>query len=413
MTSLRNFAALALLLAAGACTDAFVVNVPQWPNGGSLDQTRALTSPEMDSIEGVYVVTKGNSAFGDTVVLRWNGAYLAVYAGVHTAYMVMQSGATYDTTAGDSVIYSQGYWRYQNAENTGLVSFTTPLHRLGSFTITGAFGNGGALPSSPVTFTFLRPISAAAKGKRFYIISHHGSGGAPELLPASENSVEIIKIIERFGANGIEVDTRPTKDSIPILYHDNTLNPRLVQKGPLEGPVENYTFAQLSQYVRLVRGERIPTLKAALDSIITSTNMEFVYVDLKPSTIDFLPEIVAVQAEALAKADSLGRNVQIYLALTTDTLVTRFLTLPKFDSIPTLCELSLAQLAEANSLVWSPRFTEGIPTSDINMLHGENKQAITWTVNADQFLQTFISEGLLDGVLTDYPTLAAYYFWKQ
>ena len=97
--SLRRFSVLALGVALSACTDPFVVNVPQWPNGGNLAGTRALTSGEKDSLEGVYVVTQANGQFGDTLVLKWNGDYLAVYAGVHTAYMLLQAGATYDTRA--------------------------------------------------------------------------------------------------------------------------------------------------------------------------------------------------------------------------------------------------------------------------------------------------------------------------
>lgn len=411
----RLLASLAFAAALGGCVDSYVVTEPQWPNGGSLGTTRPLTSGEKQSLEGIYVVTQGNSTFGDTLVLKWNGNYLGVYAGVHVAYMIMQAGATYDATAGDSTIYLQGNWRWQNGEKIGLSQASTLLHTPSgtSLVFNGAIGSGDAIPTSPVKFTFLRPITPALLTKRFYIMNHHGSGGTPTLMPASENSVQITKIIEQYGANSIEIDTRPTKDTIPVMYHDNTLNPRLVQKGPLEGPVENYTFAQLEQYVRLIHGEKIPTLAAMLDTIITATNLEFVYVDLKPTTISYLPVFVQVQQAAIAKAALLGRNVQIYLALTSDTLAQQFMTLPGYQSIPTICERDTTFLRELNSAVWSPVYTQGITNQTIDYLHGQGRQVITWTVDASNYLEQYITQTNIDGIDTDYTTLAAYYFWKQ
>ena len=412
-SAFRRSIVLALAAALAACTEPFAATVPQWPNGGSLSGTRTLTAAEKQSLEGVYVVTEGSSQFGDTLVLKWNGEYLSVYAGVHTAYMILQAGATLDSTTGDSTILVQGYWGYISTAATGLAQIVTPLHPSSGITFTGAFGSGDAIPQNVMTFRFLRPIGPTALSRTFYRISHHGSGGSPELLPASENTVEIAKIIERFGANGIEVDTRPTKDSIPVLFHDGAMTPRLTQKGSLEGPVENYTYAQLYQFVRLMHGERIPTLAAFLDTVIVATNLEFIYVDMKSTNVGFIPKIVAVQQAAIAKAASLGRNVKIYLAVTTDDELNEFITLPNYQDIPTICELSIDDVEQLNSQVWSPQSTQNIPQSDIDLLHGQGKLAITWTVNVDNFLQEIISAGQLDGVLTDYLPLASYHFYKQ
>ena len=411
--ALRWATLLALGAALTACTEPFTAAVPQWPNGGNLSGARTLTAGERQSLEGVYVVTDGSGQFGDTLVLKWNGEYLSVYAGIRTAYMILQAGATLDSASGDSTILVQGYWGYISTAATGLAQLTTPLHPSAGVTLSGVFGSGNAIPSNGMTLRFLRPISAAVLAKTFYLISHHGSGGAPQLLPASENTVEIAKIIERYGANGIEVDTRPSKDSIPVLFHDAAMSPRLTQKGSLEGPVENYTFAQLERYVRLIQGERIPSLAAFLDTVIVATNLQFVYVDMKSTSVGFLPQLVQVQQAAIAKAALLNRNVHIYLAITTDDELTKFITLPGYQAIPTICELSIDQLAQANSQVWSPASNEQIPVSDIDMLHAQGKLAITWTVNSDAFLQQIIDAGQLDGVLTDYLPLASYHFYKQ
>ena len=409
----RWLTVLALGAALSACTEQFAATVPQWPNGGSLSGTRALTAGERQSIEGVYVVTQGNSQFGDTLVLKWKGDYLGVYAGIHTAYMIMQAGATFDSAAGDSTILVQGYWGYMSTGATGLAQMTAPLHPLSGIAFGGAYGNGSEAPGHGMTLRFLRAFDPAVLAQTYYLVSHHGSGGAPTLMPASENTSEVAKFVERFGANGIEVDTRPTKDSIPVLFHDAAMSPRLTQKGSLEGPVENYTFAQLETFVTLLHGERIPSLAAFLDTVIVATNIQFVYVDLKPTTVNFLPIIVQVQQAAIAKAASLHRNVHIYLAITSDDILNKFITLPGYQNIPTICELSIEDLETLNSQVWSPQSNQQIPLSDIEMLHAQGKLAITWTVDVNDYLQQFIEQGHLDGLLTDYLSLAAYYYYKQ
>jgi glycerophosphoryl diester phosphodiesterase len=414
MNIAARLAAFAVGAALAACSEPFAATVPQWPNGGSLSGTRALTSGEKQALEGIYVVTQGSGQFGDTLVLKWNGEFLSVFAGVHTTYMILQAGATVDSATGDSTILVQGYWGDISTATTGLAEMTTVLHPTpAGIVVDGAFGNGGAVPQNGVSFRFLRPISPAVLSRTFYRISHHGSGGSPELLPASENTVEIAKIIERYGANGIEVDTRPTKDSIPVLFHDAAMSTRLTQKGSLEGPVENYTYAQLYRHVTLLHGEHIPTLAAFLDTVIVATDLEFIYVDMKSTAVDFLPQFVQVLQAALTQADALHRHVHIYLAVTSDDMLAKFITLPNYQNIPTICELSIDQLEQLNAQVWSPQSTQAIPQSDIDMLHAQGKLAITWTVNVDSYLQQYISAGQLDGILTDHLPLASYYFYTQ
>lgn len=407
MTSGRLLAALVLGAALTACDNTLDVVVPLWPNGGNLAGTAALTAPQQQSLEGVWAVEQGNAEFGDTLVLKWNGSYLGIYAGTHIAYMVMQAGSTAST------IEIEGYWHFAGTEQTGLAQFSTPLPGAATLRLTGAFGQGGALPSQPLVVRYLRPIAPALLATPYYIISHHGSGGTPTILPASENSVEIAKIIERYGANAIEPDVRISKDGIPFLYHDNGLNWRLTQKGGLVGPSEDYTFAQLQAGVRLLHGEQIPSLAAFLDTVVTATTLQFVYVDMKPSSVNGMAAIVAVQQAALAKAASLGRTVHIYLAITSDDVLTAFLAQPGYQNIPTICELGIDILQQANSAVWSPRFTQAIPAEDIATLHSQGKLAITWTVNIPNFVQQFVEDSGLDGILSDYPGLVAYYYYKQ
>lgn len=183
----------------------------------------------------------------------------------------------------------------------------------------------------------------------------------------------------------------------------NSLNLRLTQRGPLVGPAENFTFAQLETSVRLLHGEKIPSLEQFLDAVVTQTTLKFVYVDCKPTIAPHLATVAAIQQAALAKASSLGRDVQIYLAITTDDILNEFVALHGYRDIPTICELGTDKLEQANSHVWSPRWTNGTPSAEIAALHGEGRIVITWTVNVPSFIEAYAREGGFDGMLSDYP----------
>jgi glycerophosphoryl diester phosphodiesterase len=419
--TLKKFKALAFVSACilfGSCSNDNSIIFPEWPGGGFLTQTRPVPDDAKKKIEGVYAVDDGSGDFGDTLVLHWNGDYLGVYSGVHAAYLSLQAGGI------DSILYLQGYWRYLTGDETGLANMLIARTEGGSYVfgdttgshsilIRGRYGNGQDNPTKNLRLRFVRPFSQKALSRTFYNVSHHGSGGSADYLPQSENTVEIAKIIERFGANGIEIDIRPTSDGIPVLYHDNGINWRLVQKGPLVGPIENYTFQQIEASIRLLHNEKIPSLEQFLDAVIYETTLKFIYVDCKPTILGHFPAAIKVVQNAVAKAKAAGRDVQIYLAITTDDLYNDFITQPDYQSVPTICELDLGKLEQLHSQVWSPRWTSGFASSDIDKLHSEGKTAITWTTNLPGIINDIINEGKLDGVLSDYNGLVAYFFYRQ
>ncbi len=404
------------ILLADGCTNELGVIFPEWGDKSRLAETTPLTSEIKARFEGIYNVEEGSNQFGATVVVQWNGNYLSVYTGKNTGYLLMQGGEL------DSEIYLEGLWRYQNSANTGLSQLRMTEgadYVLGNTSdssgilLEGIWGKNEDNPQEPIKFRFVRPIKPELLQNKYYIISHHGSGGGPEYLQQTENTIEICKIIERYGANGIELDVRLSKDGIPYMYHDNALNPRLVQKGSLIGKSEEYTFKELNSFVRLIHGERIPSLEAILDAIVTETTLEFVYVDCKPTSEPGLATIAAICESARQKASYLNRDIEIYMAITTEDLYNAFLKLPNYQNIPTICELEIDKLQQMNSQVWSPRFTEGTQNSTVASLHAEGKSAITWTVNIPDLMYQYLDEGIFDGMLTDYCTLLAYYYYGQ
>ena len=366
-------------------------------------------------MEGIYKVLEGNEYFGDNVVLKWSGEYLYVFTLKNAGYMVFQAGSL------DSVIYCYGYWRYAVNFETGLINFhissteggikiisgdTTNLE----ITIKGTFGNGNNFPDKSFQLKFLRTFSDKVKQEDFYILAHRGGGRNSDYLHASENSIEIISLAERLGANGIEIDIRLTKDGIPILYHDSDINLRLTQKSVIWGNIENFTFAQLRTLVRLINGEKIPSLKEALEYVLMNTELRFVWLDLK-SDKNEIPAVVEIQKDILTRANSMQRDLKIVLGISTNEKANQMLLYPQYENVPTLCELDLSRVRELSSMVWAPRWTEGLQLESVREIHAEGRKAFVWTLDEPSFIQSFINEGEFDGILTNQPTLVAYHHY--
>lgn len=87
-----------------------------------------------------------------------------------------------------------------------------------------------------------------------------GQADVPEKLP--ENSYAAIKRAADLGY-GIEFDVHLTKDDIPVVFHDDTLNRICGVKGRLK----DYTYEELLQFRLLGTQERIPTLSEILDLV--------------------------------------------------------------------------------------------------------------------------------------------------
>jgi glycerophosphoryl diester phosphodiesterase len=222
----------------------------------------------------------------------------------------------------------------------------------------------------------------------------------------------MIRYAERLGATGVEIDVHLTKDQVPILYHDNNINLRLTQNSGLVGPVEDYTYAQLQTFVRLINGERIPTLSEALDAVVYETSLHTVWLDMKAVQLS-MPAIRSIQMEYLDKATAAGRTVDILIGLPTQDKFDEFKTLPDYMQAPSLCELSAEQAGEVNAEVWAPRFTEGTQNGLVEEIHGEGRRAFVWTLDEPNFIQDFIANGNFDGILSNYSEIVSYYYYTK
>lgn len=400
--------------------------MPDTANWGLFNDPSAgqLNYISRQAMEGVYDVSNGNDIFGNLTAVKWSYVILDAdttfhvsgFFGKDIAYFICEGKQL------NGSILLNGYWRKMTGTETGIIRLTisetngagvllsaSPVVTAGSIVIDGVFGNGQEEPKIPVTFTYNRKLKQSPSA--FNILAHRSGGRNSDLLPVSENSVEMILKTAEFGSTGIEIDVRFTKDGIPILYHDNDLNLREVQKCGLVGPIENYTYAQLNAFVRLVHGERIPTLRQALNAVVYQTGLTFVWLDTK--YIGPLERVQTIQQEFTQLAAQRGRTLEIVIGLPGEDQLNNFLQLPDYATTPSLCELSMGDVERTNAKIWAPRFTEGTQNSNVDAIHAQGRRAFVWTLDVPEFIEQFIRDGHFDGILSNYPSCTAYNYYVQ
>ncbi|RYZ31096.1 MAG: glycerophosphodiester phosphodiesterase family protein [Chitinophagaceae bacterium] len=385
-------------------------------------EAKPLTSDERKALEGVYLVGDAADDFGKEAALKWTYVaaekdttyYLSFFCAEDVRYFICQGKRK------DSNILLNGYWR--NVENTkiGKAYFTIPAKDMGgagsnaaahqqlSLGISGMYGFGDDEPHKKVSFRYNRPLNSDST---YMIVAHRGGGRNNDLLPASENSVQMIPLAAQLGARGIEIDIQLTKDKVPVLFHDANVNDRLTTKTGIHGPISDYTSTELDKEVKLKRGGKVPTLKQALDTVLYRTPLEFVWLDCKYK--EGMPLIHALQKEYMQKATQMGRKLTIIIGVPDEEVMAGFQQLPDYKNIPSLCELDIAKAAQINANIWAPSWTKGHQTEEVDAVHARGKKAIVWTVDVPDKIKEFMYEAKFDGMVTNRPTMAAYYLYSR
>jgi glycerophosphoryl diester phosphodiesterase len=221
----------------------------------------------------------------------------------------------------------------------------------------------------------------------------------------------MINLATRFGATGIEIDVRSTSDKVFVLFHDATLNERLIRKNGLLGPIENYSYDQLYTLVRLKQGERIPTLNEALHTVVYNTALEYVWLDTKfTGPID---ELVKIQRQYMQEAAAIGRKLEITIGIPDQQVLKNFLALPDHNNIPSVCELTTDDVVAANSRIWAPRWTLGLQNDLVQQVHAQGRRAFVWTLDVPENVFEYMNQGDFDGILSNYPSIVAYYYYAK
>ncbi len=106
------------------------------------------------------------------------------------------------------------------------------------------------------------------------IIGHRGAAGY-----APENTIEAIHTAADMGIKWVELDVKLTKDEVPIIFHDDSLD----RTTNTTGKIADLTYKEIKEldcgswYSESFIGTKIPSLEEAIDALITRNlgfNME-------------------------------------------------------------------------------------------------------------------------------------------
>ena len=429
---MKKYILLFIAVILTGCNSDFFLDVPVFGDNSIIDQTQELNDVQKYSIEGIYLVTEGQSLLGDTLILKNSGDKFSIFGIKNGIYAIMDIGYL------DSLIVFEGYWRESRTTSTGLLRLKIDKNSGGSdiilgdtttsIIIDGTYGHESNLPNKTLKLKLLKRFTQKIRNDRFFIVGHRGGGRSSDKLPHSENTPAMIGWSKYIGCNGIEIDVYLTKDGIPVLFHDTKLNIRLIQKAPIYGALNKYTYKQLVTFVRLLHGERLPTLKESLEYVINNTDHKFVWLDMKEPAA--LPATRAIQKEILEKAAAMGNDIEILIGMPSqdvyDAVEDYKQTNPDDNAIPTLCELETDLLWKDNSDAWGPRWTLGRQEDVVAQMHDSINNPIhkyvdclVWTLDVPVFIEQYVEQGRtnpavrFDGLLTNYPTIVAYYYYLR
>jgi glycerophosphoryl diester phosphodiesterase len=94
-------------------------------------------------------------------------------------------------------------------------------------------------------------------------------------------------------------------------------------------------------------------------------------------------------------------------------VLANFKKLPGFQNIPSLVEFSPEEARAVNARVWAPQWTLGLQREEVSTQQTEGRRVFTWTMDIEENVKTYLLEGKFDGILTNYPSVVAYYYYVR
>lgn len=248
-----------------------------------------------------------------------------------------------------------------------------------------------------VLFTGLVARSEAGEGlldRDIVVVAHRGlAQGYPEnTLPAFRHAID-------FGVDYIEVDLRMTKDRIPVILHDDTLD--RTTNG--QGEVSALTLAEIKKLDAgsfggpEFEGEKIPTLDETLE-LVTSLGGKLV-LDIKSGS-----ELDCAKVVGLVERYNAERRVVVGARGIED--ITRFRSLnpsiPILGFIANVRDIKKFVAAGADIIRLWPRWIRLRPAF-VSTVHELGKPVWTTAGLAGREELTELIQFGVDGILTDVP----------
>ncbi|MGL1957539.1 MAG: glycerophosphodiester phosphodiesterase family protein [Colwellia sp.] len=186
----------------------------------------------------------------------------------------------------------------------------------------------------------------------------------------------------------VETDIQLTKDKVPILMHDKTLN----RTTNFSGFVKDFTIDQLNAKCRLLNGESIPTLSFLLEKL-KGKGIKLYLEIISLDTIDVLPSYLD---EFTDSVDIVVSSFHHELLLKVKEHNANQRTMALFECNP-INPVALVKSAKVDEVGLG---FDSVTKKLVSTLKNEKLAVYAWTVNASEEI-TRASKLGLDGVFTD------------
>ena len=408
MKRFKSFLFILLLMLIG-CTKSEITD-PPYDDDYNLVNTTPVPDSTMGKMEGIYKISSGSESLGSQFVCKVSRSRVSFFSDVDGIFIILKHG--YNST--DGSIQFSGFWRYSEFTTQGKIHFSISASEGATDLLAGVINNlklQGIFSDQVITLQYDHAFSTYAINNPFIILGHHGVITTTN-PPFSENSINAAVNSEGYGVNGLEFDVRLSSDHVPICIHDANINTRLTQKSPLSGNWDQYSFPLISAYIRLIDGQKLPSLEHVLDAFIDSTNLKYFWMDIKgnPDVFKYLEPVVR---NAYAKAAAQNRNVVIFAGMPSSDVINEFHAQPTYSTLPTLCEESIIKCLENASIFFGPRFSLGLLLDDVDLAHNNGIKVISWTLNSKELIRSYLQDGRFDGFITDYPAYVVYDYYTM
>ncbi len=237
------------------------------------------------------------------------------------------------------------------------------------------------------------------------VISHRGANReAPQnTLPAFRKSIEI-------GVDGFETDIHLTKDGIPVVCHNYTID----ETSSGQGDINEMTLDQLLAYDfgayfhEKFEGTKIPTLEEFL-TLCESADIEIMNIEIKPPR-DGNMEIVAktinaVKAHGLFDKlliSSFDHNVLIECKNVDPQCKTGYLYAPNKTHFYKHMLFRYVEFAKKIKVDYLHPHYLAVNSIYVRRLHKNGIKVNVWTVNKPETVNKLLKMGV-DGLITDVP----------
>ncbi len=244
-------------------------------------------------------------------------------------------------------------------------------------------------------FYLLMLFSSIAYAQKPKVIAHRGASSV-----APENTISAFVKAAEAHADFFELDVMLSSDDSLVLMHDATLDRTTDGTGSLSSK----TYAQLrlldagSWFSPEFTGEKIPTLREAIQVAVDDPNNIGVVIELKSSETRLAPKVVEL-------VQQMGMESRVLISSFSLTQITQVKTLDATIAVQLFATVANSHIDQVAAINGEWVGSGGTVTQAIlDYAHSKNIKVNAWTINSANQMLPLIALGI-DGITTNYPSV--------